>query len=121
MFKRYFALVQQIESIHEEDLNGLLPSAPEIKKVMKLFQTLQKIDSATKVLQRDENDMADVWAPFDGFSKHFLEMESRLSPKAQMIHEKDLESAVAKIVDSKAEIFTSDEKQSEKFAKFVDF
>ena len=112
MLKRYSWLKENIKSINDDELDDLMPSSAKHQQIEKLCGIFEKMDSIKKVLQLDENNMSDVWALFENYTEEFPEMESWLSADAEIIHNRDFEKAVAKIIDSKEALITFNEKKT---------
>ena len=93
-------------------IDDLTQSASDCCKISSLCMTLTDLESVTKSLQEDSISLSDVKHLFEDVVGDYPSTANRLGPEADILHDSNFESAVAKIQDNLVSALNSDEKSA---------
>lgn len=96
MLHRYSENIENIRSFFNTEIDDLLPSVVQDRKVDTLVLNLRSFVGVTKELQKHDTTMSDVCALFDTVIEDYPKVSRRLSVEARIIEEPDSEIAVVK-------------------------
>ena len=109
MVKRYKEIACHIKDLGDTDLLDYYLSHREEIMLASLVQDLEKFQSVTLALQREELSMKDMRLLFDGVCELFPRFNNHLAYDATIVHSPDFESAVTKLAGKKEENLTERE------------
>ena len=112
MVNRYFELKPFLADMDHPNLLDSILSPRESNTLSQLQVILKKLESVTKALQRENLDLTDVRLLFDEVIIRHPETESYLSENADIIHCKEFETAVRKILSKRESSLTDSEIES---------
>ncbi|KAK1945571.1 hypothetical protein P3T76_002619 [Phytophthora citrophthora] len=95
MVKRFLQIKDAIK--HVEAVEEFVPRARDCRKLEKLQEDLQALDSVCLTLQSDKTTLADVRVLFDGVVKRYPETANYLANDATIVHSPSFETAVVKV------------------------
>jgi len=117
MFKRYQELKEFIGKVEIEDIDDLILTTRENRKVDELCAKFQELESVTKYLQSNRCTISDCRLLFNGIIDMFPSTKERLSASADIVHDKDFERALSKIQEGKVNSLTRAERTAAKGLK----
>jgi len=109
MLKRFLELREAITNIEEDEIDVLMPSTRNVRKVENLCETFGALDSVTKALQDDSIDLADVRGIFDSVIETYPDANEFIGPDAGIVHQPHFESGIVKVLDNQSSKMNSDE------------
>ena len=113
MIDRYFEMKGFVENLPSfSKLVDYFPSARENSELKELQETLPKLISVTKALQRENIDMSDARILFDGILDEYKEEEfaKYLSEDGDLVHVPVFQKAIIKLLKHKEADLTIEEK-----------
>ena len=97
MLERYLTIQQFIDT-HDEDLEDMMLSKKEHKRVEELVTHLRNFDEVTKTLQEKTIDMLQVRTLFDHLIRVYPTVKEKLKADADIVHSVKFESGIVKIL-----------------------
>lgn len=92
MVQRYFQIQSQLNALVE--LLELLPTPVDVNTLSRGFQSLERFQSVTKMLQRDGIPFVEVRGLFDVILRDYPDMAHHLGKDSSLVINKDFESGV---------------------------
>jgi len=120
MLERFFQLYPHIVKLCVEAIENLMPNNRKLRSLEALLGKLRDLDSVTKHLQKEGTNLAEIRQIFNVTMEEFPEMENRLSPDAEIVHDSTFEKAVVKIQEEKAGDMTETEADKVRFLRIDD-
>lgn len=110
MLVRYKEIRPVLKDVEVDDLDSLLPTARENKRIDELCVKFEELNSVTKALQNESLTCADARSIFDEVIEQYPSTEGRLSSSADIVATEDFENAVVKIMNDEGNTLTASEK-----------
>ena len=114
VLERYMKIEKFLDDEEFEELEEILLSPREVKKIEKLSLQLSDINTVTKELQDEHTTLSSVRALFDVSMEDYNLSSDYLSPSAKIILHKDYESGIVKIQESRVNEMSESEKEATK-------
>lgn len=117
MLESYMKLEGFIDSSNR-DLAPLIPSADEKINLTQVDRDFKWLDHFTVLLQSDKLDLAEVRCMLDVILAKYPDYKSHIAQDASIVHSRDFEKAVVKVVSGKEYLLSGNENDSlSKFRK----
>ena len=114
MLKRYVELRQFLPSLMSNEIDSLSLNPAKNRRVDYLLQQMEKLESVTKALQRNDTTISDVRAMFDAVVESYPETSGKLSSRAAIVHCAEFESAIVNLQRQNAAGLSYEEEESVK-------
>ena len=112
MLSHYKELKEFLPGLHSDEIDEMLLSIPEDRRVYVIFEKLKTFECVTKELQKDKTSISDVRIIFDALIDQFQSTANRLGSNATIVHCKDFESGVVKLQRGNAITLSREEKRA---------
>lgn len=112
MLKRCIELRDFLCKLDDDDLEKLIPTVSQYRKIEKLSEKFSDLDSVTTVLQKESISLADARSLFETVLEEYPNMADRLSSTAKIIHDPTFESAICKILNKEFDRMSESERNS---------
>ncbi len=99
MLLRYKQIRSHLEEIMVDELDSLIPSARENRRIDALVDKFQELNSVTLALQRDSVSCADIRLLFDEVMKSYPDTRARLGTDAEIVSFPEFEKVVVKVLN----------------------
>lgn len=109
MLNRYTELREYLPMLESDEIDMLLLTASENRKLESLLNIINPLESVTKTLQEESTSIGDARALFDAVMEKFPESTRRLSSSASIVHSTFFESAIVKIQRDNAATLSREE------------
>jgi hypothetical protein len=113
MLKRFFEIKPFLDE-SDPDISCWLPSGIEFLTLQELLKHLENFNSVTKELQKEDLDMSEVRDLFDGVIEVYPMMGKYLARDAKIVHAKDFENRIVKIIEGNEKHLSLSEKEAVK-------
>ena len=112
MLKQCLELRESVYNIDDRDLEKLIPSVTEYRRIEEFRSMFADLDSVTKSLQSDSTTLSDARMLFDTFTSEHPCTKSRLAANARIVHQPAFESGICRILDGEISLLTEAEKSA---------
>ena len=112
MLVRYFEILPFLDSSYT-DIEPLMINSGENMKMKKLISALEKVESVTLKLQREDLDLASAKILFDELIKPFPQMGETIGKNAKVVHSPNFENVFVQVLLEEVEHLTKVEKKNE--------
>jgi hypothetical protein len=99
MLARYLEIKKIFPQLHFKEIDDILPNSCQDREITVLTTMLCNLNLVTFCLQNENTTLADVHTLFDIVIKEYLESQKRLGSKADIVQDKEFESAVVKVLE----------------------
>ena len=98
MLSRFIAMKECLPKLGVREIDQLIPSSGDFRKIEQVCSLLQELDVVTRELQRENLDLADVRNLFDTVIEEYPESAQYLSSNASIVHTTDFETGLVKLL-----------------------
>lgn len=110
MLKRFFQIKDFVDDL-DPDLACHLPSGYQTLLLKKILQDLSIFDNVSKQLQDQNCTLSEVRILFDAIINAYPGMEHYLAPNSHIVHSKNFESGIVKVIDEQYDQLSPNEKE----------